>query len=229
MDSVCRSTAPRIVDKNFGALCYFRPAKMADSKAPFTVRIRKLLTNPLLQRKQMCVDLLHLGRANVSRKELQQRLMQQFKVQDPRCIIIANLATAFGGGRSRGQALIYDDFKAAQRFEHHYRLVRMGVAEAKPKKGRRAAKELKNRKKKVSGHCRSPTLGGSSFSQAAAGPPASRHQPLIVMLLQGLLVYLWVGCMKVDWSCSAALCCFSLRVSLQVRGTEKAKTQAGKK
>lgn len=123
---------------------------MADSKAPFTVRIRKLLTNPLLQRKQMCVDMLHLGRANVSRKELQQRLMQQFKVQDPRCIIVGNFSTAFGGGRSRGQAWIYDDFKAAQRFEHRYRLVRMGVAEARPKKGRRAAKELKNRKKKVS-------------------------------------------------------------------------------
>ena len=85
----------------------------------------------------------------MSRKELQQRLMQQFKVQDPRCVIVGNLSTAFGGGRSRGQAWIYDDFKAAQRFEHRYRLVRMGVAEAQPKKGRRATKELKNRKKKV--------------------------------------------------------------------------------
>lgn len=134
--------------------------KMADSKAPFSVRIRKLLTNPLLQRKQMCVDLLHLGRANVSRKELQQRLMQQFKVQDPRCIIVGNLSTAFGGGRSRGQAFIYDDFKAAQRFEHRFRLVRMGVAEAKPKKGRRAAKELKNRKKKVRGTEKAKTTAG---------------------------------------------------------------------
>ncbi|XP_022586975.2 40S ribosomal protein S24-1 [Cyclospora cayetanensis] len=133
---------------------------MSDCKAPFTVRICKLLTNPLLQRRQMYVDLLHLGRANVSRVELQQRLTQQFKVQDPRCIIVGNLSTAFGGGRSRGQAWIYDDFKAVQRFEHKYRLVRAGLLEAQPKKGRRGVKELKNRRKKLRGTEKAKAAGG---------------------------------------------------------------------
>ncbi|CDJ65723.1 40S ribosomal protein S24, putative [Eimeria necatrix] len=122
---------------------------MSDSKAPFSVRLRKLQSNPLLQRKQLWVDVLHSGRANVSRKELQQRLAQQFKAADPRCLVLAGLRTAFGGGRSRGQALLYADFRAAQRFERRFRLRRMQAAEAEPKKGRRATKELKNRKKKV--------------------------------------------------------------------------------
>nr|AET50473.1 hypothetical protein [Eimeria tenella] len=133
---------------------------MSEPKSPFTLRLRKLQSNPLLQRQQLWVDVLHLGRANVSRKELQQRLAQQFKVPDPRCLVLCCFRTAFGGARSRGQALIYEDFRAAQRFERRFRLVRMGAAEAEPKKGRRATKELKNRRKKVQGTEKAKTQAG---------------------------------------------------------------------
>jgi len=39
-----------------------------------TIRTRKFLTNRLLQRKQFVLDVLHPGRANVSKDELKERL-----------------------------------------------------------------------------------------------------------------------------------------------------------
>lgn len=125
-------------------------SKMSDSKAPFTLRVRKLRTNPLLRRRQMQLEILHLGRANVPKSEIQSRIITMFKVKDPRCVFVSGLKTFFGGGRSQGCVCVYDDFSSAQKFERKYRLVRMGVAEAQKKVGRRAVKELKNRKKKVS-------------------------------------------------------------------------------
>lgn len=132
------------------SLPVFRIAKMADAGA-FSLRFRNLKTNPLLQRKQFGIDILHPSRGSVSKKELIEKIGRQFRVADPQSIVVFGLKTAFGGGRSSGFAMIYDSPTAAQKFEHRFRLVRLGYAEAKPSKGRRAQKELKNRRKKVRG------------------------------------------------------------------------------
>lgn len=131
-----------------------------DDSGAFSLRIRKLKTNALLQRKQFSVDVLHPNRGTVSRKELVEKLSRQFRVADPQSIVVFGLKTAFGGGRSSGFAMIYENANAAKKFEHRYRLVRMGYVEAKPSKGRRAAKELKNRRKKVRGKEKAKCTGG---------------------------------------------------------------------
>merc|ERR1719290_236753 len=56
--------------------------------------------------------------------------------------------TLFGGNKTIGFALIYDNMDSAKKYEPKYRLARHGVIEKK-KTGRKQIKELKNRKKKA--------------------------------------------------------------------------------
>jgi len=62
-----------------------------------TIRTRKVLTNRLLNRKQMIIDVLHPNRANVSRKELTELIAKQFKAKDEKAVVVFGLRTAFGG------------------------------------------------------------------------------------------------------------------------------------
>ncbi|KAF9921981.1 ribosomal 40S subunit protein S24B [Linnemannia zychae] len=119
----------------------------ADSTA--TIRTRKFLTNRLLARKQMVVDIIHPARANISKDELRDKLAKMYKV-DKEVIFVFGFRTAFGGGKSTGFALIYDNLESAKKFEPKYRLVRHGLLEIK-KASRKQRKERKNRSKKFRG------------------------------------------------------------------------------
>ena len=121
------------------------------SEQTFSLRVKKFLTNPLLQRKQFSVDVIHPNRGGVSRSNIVAEIARMYKIQDSSCIVIFGLKTGFGGGRSSGFGLIYDSLASLKKFEKKYRLVRLGLEEATQKQGRRAKKELKNRKKKVRG------------------------------------------------------------------------------
>jgi len=65
--------------------------------------------------------------------------------------LLDGFKTAFGGGRSTGFGLIYENLDKMKKFEPKYRLVRAGVASTKGKTGRRAKKDCKNRMKKARG------------------------------------------------------------------------------
>lgn len=94
-------------------------AKMADKSC--TIRTRKFMTNRLLARRQCVVDVLHPGRANVSKAEIKEKLASMYNVRDPNQIFVFGFRTHFGGGKSTGFGLIYDDVKAAEKFEPKYR------------------------------------------------------------------------------------------------------------
>ncbi|CAB16217.1 40S ribosomal protein S24-B [Schizosaccharomyces pombe] len=115
-----------------------------------TIRTRKFMTNRLLQRKQMVVDILHPGKANISKNDLREKLGQMYKT-DASAVQAFGLRTHYGGGRTTGFALIYDDVEAMKKFEPHYRLVRVGHAEPIQKVARQQRKQRKNRGKKVFG------------------------------------------------------------------------------
>lgn len=72
---------------------------MSDS---VTIRTRKFLTNRLLQRKQMVIDVLHPSRANVSKAELQEKIGKMYAA-DPKNTFVFGFRTAFGGGKSTGK------------------------------------------------------------------------------------------------------------------------------
>lgn len=110
-----------------GSLLAFRNAKInpqADSSAPVTLRTRKFITNRLLARRQFVLDVLHPGRANVSKTELSEKLAAIYKTQKG-LVVTFGFRTAFGGGKSTGFALIYDDEASQKKFEPKHRLVRV--------------------------------------------------------------------------------------------------------
>ena len=100
----------------------------ADTAAPITIRTRKFITNRLLARRQFVVDVLHPNRANVSKDDLAEKLAGIYKTDAGR-VVPFGFRTHFGGGRSTGFALIYDDEASQKRFEPRYRLVRVRLSE----------------------------------------------------------------------------------------------------
>ncbi|KAG0581294.1 hypothetical protein M758_4G247500 [Ceratodon purpureus] len=115
-----------------------------------TIRTRKFMTNRLLARKQFVIDVLHPGRANVSKAELKEKLTKLYEVRDPQSIFVFGFRTQFGGGKSTGFGLIYDSVDSAKKYEPKYRLIRNGLA-TKVEKSRKQIKERKNRAKKIRG------------------------------------------------------------------------------
>ena len=90
-----------------------------------TIRVRKYMRNSLLSRHQFVVDVIHPGRANVSKADIQAQIAKFRDVRDPTTIFLFGFRSAFGGGKSTGFGLIYDNIDEAQKFEPAHRLVRV--------------------------------------------------------------------------------------------------------
>ncbi|KAI2606285.1 putative 40S ribosomal protein S24 [Hypoxylon fragiforme] len=123
---------------------------MADNDGPITLRTRKFIRNPLLGRKQMVVDILHPGRANISKDLLRGELSTMYKAQKDQ-VSVFGLRTQFGGGKTTGFALVYDSPEAMKKFEPRYRLVRVGLSTKVEKASRQQRKQRKNRQKTLRG------------------------------------------------------------------------------
>mmetsp|Transcript_21143 Transcript_21143/g.36263 ORF Transcript_21143/g.36263 Transcript_21143/m.36263 type:complete len:128 (-) Transcript_21143:104-487(-) len=115
-----------------------------------TLRTRNFMNNPLLARRQFILDIIHPGKANVSKADLRAQLAKMYKVQDEQCIFVFGCKTQFGGGKSTAFGLIYDTVAAAKCYEPRYRLVRQGLT-TKAESSRKQRKERKNREKKFRG------------------------------------------------------------------------------
>jgi len=71
------------------------------------------------------VDVIHPGRANVCKTELQEKLGALFKCAEMNQIFVFGFRTVFGGGRTTGFCLIYDSLDMAKKYEPKYRLARV--------------------------------------------------------------------------------------------------------
>ncbi|KAK5945275.1 hypothetical protein PMZ80_002479 [Knufia obscura] len=125
-------------------------ATPSSADQPVTIRTRKFITNRLLSRKQMVLDVLHPNRANVSKNDLRSKLAEVYKSNADQ-INVFGMRTQFGGGKTTGFALIYDSVEAMKKFEPRYRLVRVGHATKIEKASRQQRKQRKNRSKKFRG------------------------------------------------------------------------------
>ncbi|SCM23283.1 40S ribosomal protein S24, putative [Plasmodium chabaudi chabaudi] len=130
---------------------------MADQ---FTVRVKKYMNNPLLRRKQFALEILHPNKGTISKKDVKERLAKMYKLNNVNTIVLFGFKALFGGGRTKGFGLIYNSVDAVKRFEKKYRQIREGLITKENKPGRRAAKELKNRRKKVRGTAKTKVSGG---------------------------------------------------------------------
>merc|ERR1712054_225605 len=113
-----------------------------------TIRPRKLLTNRLLQRRQMILDVHHPGLATPDKEMLKNKGHKAVA----EATVIFGMKTCFGGGKSTCFALCYDSVDAAKKHEPSHRLIRSGHKEAPALSiGRKQRKEKKNREKKFRG------------------------------------------------------------------------------
>merc|ERR1711951_218118 len=119
-------------------------------KRVVTVKSRKFMVNKLMCRKQMILDIRHQHCATPSRKLVKQKLRKMYKVQDPRTIVLFGFRSKYGGGKTTGFGLIYDNFRSRLRYDYKHRNLRDGIGKKKDG-SRKATKELKNRKKKLKG------------------------------------------------------------------------------
>ncbi|XP_038062044.1 40S ribosomal protein S24-like [Patiria miniata] len=129
---------------------------MGDSAV--TVRTRKFMTNRLLNRKQMVVDVLHPGKATVPKTEIREQLAKVYKTTAD-VIFCFGFRTQFGGGKTTGFGLVYDTLDFAKKYEPKYRLARHGLYERK-RPSRKQRKERKNRQKKVRGTAKTKVSAG---------------------------------------------------------------------
>jgi small subunit ribosomal protein S24e len=97
----------------------------------------------------MIIDVIHPGRPSVPKKELQDVIGGMYKA-DPKLVVVFGFRCKFGGGRSTGFCLIYDNEENMRKFEPRFRLVRAGLQEKK-ETSRKAIKEAKNKRKKIRG------------------------------------------------------------------------------
>jgi small subunit ribosomal protein S24e len=119
---------------------------------PYRVQFSTIIyspNNPPPSQQQMIVDIIHPGRANVAKSELQGVIGGMHKT-DAKLVVLFGFRTKFGGGKSTGFCVIYDNEDALMKFEPKHRLVRQGLAEKK-ETSRKAIKEAKNKGLKIRG------------------------------------------------------------------------------
>ena len=71
------------------------------------------------------VDILHPGKATVPKTDVRERLAQVYKTT-PDVVFCFGFQTQFGGGKTTGFALVYDNLDYAKKIEPNYRLQRVG-------------------------------------------------------------------------------------------------------
>ena len=86
----------------------------------------------------------------MAKAALVENIAKSLKVSNPKTVVLFGFRSAFGGGKSTGFGLIYEDTAAMLKFEPKYRKVRGGFLE--PKEGSmKLKKENKNKAKKSRG------------------------------------------------------------------------------
>merc|ERR1712097_206244 len=92
------------------------------TKGTVTIRPRKLLTNRLLQRRQMILDVHHPGLATPDKEMLKNKISEFLsKNKGQKAVaeatVIFGMKTCFGGGKSTCFALCYDSVDAAKKHQ----------------------------------------------------------------------------------------------------------------
>ncbi|XP_054571589.1 40S ribosomal protein S24-like [Eptesicus fuscus] len=123
-----------------------------------TIWTRKFMTNRLLQRKQMVIDVLPPGKATAPKTEVWGKLAKMYKTT-PDVIFVFGFRTHFGSGQTTGFGMICDSLDHTKKNEPKHRLARHGLSEKK-KTSRKQRKERKNRMKKVRGTAKASVGAG---------------------------------------------------------------------
>ncbi|XP_039700081.1 40S ribosomal protein S24-like [Pteropus medius] len=80
------------------------------------------MTNKMLQRKQMVIDVLHPGKKTVSKIEIWENPAKMYKSL-PDVIFVFGFQTHFGDGKTTGFGMIYDSLDNAKKNKPKHRFV----------------------------------------------------------------------------------------------------------
>jgi small subunit ribosomal protein S24e len=120
-------------------------------KAEVSIRTSQFKVNKLLNRKQFIVEVNHpQWCGTVPTQIVRKKLATLYKVPDENQVSVFGFKTKFGGGKTTGFGLIYDDLASLKRYEPNYRKTRMGFGKARLP-ARKSVKERRNRNKKLRG------------------------------------------------------------------------------
>lgn len=114
------------------------------------IRFSHVKNNRLLNRVQMIVDVFHPRELKVTKEMIREAIKNKFKKPN---ILLVNVKKLFGGGRTKGFALVYDNEESMKKIEHARRLDREAKEKLPPKERKKGGKKKDGRKtKKVRKH-----------------------------------------------------------------------------
>ena len=136
---------------------------MSDSDPKFTIRLSKIKNNRVLDRLQMVVDVFYERNVKVTKESIKKKIVSQFKKQN---VVVFGARKAYGGGRTRCFAMVYDNEDALKKYEPKKRLARIEREKLAPKdrkadnkkEGRKVSKVKKHQKQKKRGTLRRQTI-----------------------------------------------------------------------
>ena len=91
------------------------------------MEITKKVQNPLFKRTEIYFVLDHAGEATPSRGAVVEEIVKQTKAAKD-TIVIDNIESIYGNGKSNGYVKVYESKDAALEFETDYLLKRNGIA-----------------------------------------------------------------------------------------------------
>ena len=132
---------------------------MAEEQPNFTIRLAKIKNNRLLDRIQMVCDVYYEPKTKITKEHIKKKIAQQFKKPN---VVIFNARKAFGGGRIRCFAMVYDSEDSMKKYEPKKRLARIEREKLAPKdrkvekkkEGRKVLKVKKHQRQKKRGTAR---------------------------------------------------------------------------
>ena len=105
----------------------------------------------------MVVDVYHDRSANVTKEQIRQAISNKYKKNH---IVLVDCKKLFGGGRTKGVALVYDNEDSMKRVENQRRLDREAREKLPPKDRKKSGKKKEGRKvKKVKKHSQQKRWG----------------------------------------------------------------------
>ena len=73
------------------------------------------------------VHVIHHDRPGISNRELKEELAKMYKIENPQLVVVFGMKNQFGGGRTTGFGLIYDNLDSLKKFEPIFRKIKVFV------------------------------------------------------------------------------------------------------
>merc|ERR1712032_570503 len=109
-------------------------------------KFSKVRQNRLLNRVQMCVDVFHGSVAKIPNESIREYMRSHFKKPH---VSVFGVKKYYGGGRTRGYCVIYDNEESMKKYEPKYRAKRVALEKLTPQERKKSSggkKEGKNQK-----------------------------------------------------------------------------------